>query len=311
MSELDAIAVGETLMDVVVSPSETIERPGGSPMNVAIGLARLGLRTGLLTSIGTDERGTRLRNHVEHDRVVLLEGSVTDGPSSTSVARLDETGAASYDFAINWDIGHDVTLPPATAVHAGSIGSYLEPGAAEVAALLARHHGTAVTSYDPNVRPSLIPPAHAERVRARIEDCAALSAIVKLSDEDAEWLYPGATPAEVLNRFVRAGAVLAIMTRGASGATLATTRITVELPAAPVVVVDTIGAGDSYMTAVLAQLIALDADARGRLIGGDESVFDEPLLRQIGGFAARCAGITVSRAGANPPRRDDLLVREP
>jgi fructokinase len=310
MSEFDAIAVGETLMDVVVSSHGTVERPGGSPMNVAIGLARLGLHTGLLTSIGTDQRGERLRSHIERDDVVLLDGSVNDGPSSTSAATLDDSGAASYEFAINWDIGRDVSLPPATAIHAGSIGSYLEPGASEVAAILERHRGTAVTSYDPNVRPSLIPGTKVERVRARIEECAALSAIVKLSDEDAEWLYPGATTAEVLTRFVRAGTVLAIMTRGASGATLATTRFTVELPSAPVVVVDTIGAGDSYMAAVLSQLIVLDSDTRGRLIGGDESVFDEALLRQIGGFAARCAGITVSRAGANPPRRVDLLAQQ-
>ncbi len=292
----EVVVVGETLMDVVHSSTGTAERPGGSPMNVAIGLARLGHRVGLLTSIGDDARGAVLRAHVERDGVELLEGSVIAAPSSTSAATLAADGSASYEFSIRWDLATAPTPAPAAILHTGSIASFLEPGASRVTELLRTAAGRALVSLDPNIRPSLIAAEARDTVLTRLAASIALATVVKLSDEDAEWLYPGASADDVLDRLLAAGPTLAIMTRGGTDSLLSTRADRVRCLSDTVEVVDTIGAGDSYMAAVLSQLLEWD--------------ILEPLpadrLTQIGAFASRCAGITVSRAGANPPTRDEV-----
>ena len=142
----------------------TAEHVGGSPANVALGLARLGHDTHLATLVGTDERGVRCREHVEAGGVRLLPGSTSpDHPTSTAVATLDDSGAATYVFDLHWNLP-PVALPTGTVhVHIGSIGTTLRPGEAEVTEAVRRARPTATISYDPNARPTIMGDADAVR----------------------------------------------------------------------------------------------------------------------------------------------------
>ncbi|GAA2226800.1 carbohydrate kinase [Herbiconiux moechotypicola] len=299
------LAIGEALVDVVVPDvpgAEPIEHPGGSPMNIAFGCARLGVPSTLLTAVGADARGRRIVDRLSAAGVTIADGSVRDEPTSTATAHLRADGSAEYEFDLRWSLPTETPELP-ELVHVGSIAAFLEPGAGQLVALLTAAAPLAdapVVTFDPNIRPSIVPP-HAETL-ARFEQLAALSTVVKLSDEDADWLYPGQTPDEQLARILRLGPALAVMTRGGEGALLrAATGAACSAAGRPVDVVDTIGAGDSFMSALIARLAALLDGGTPAAALRDGSAFEVEALEALGGFAARCASVTVSRAGANPP----------
>lgn len=290
--------IGESLVDVVITPAGTQEIPGGSPMNVAVGLARLEASVAFATSIGTDARGDLLVDHLRRSGVELLAGSIIDGPTSTSTALVDAAGSANYEFAIDWSLRAFAELPHSAIIHTGSIATYLTPGADDVEGFLLDARDRAVITFDPNIRPSLID-SHS-RTLDRVEKVAGLSTVVKLSDEDAEWLYPERPIDWVLAHLLGLGAQLAILTRGADGSALQSATEQVAVPSARVVVADTIGAGDSFMSGIIYSL--------DRLIAAGPIDFSAGVMRNIGEFSARCAGITVTRFGADPPTRADLLL---
>ncbi|TFD55558.1 carbohydrate kinase [Cryobacterium frigoriphilum] len=306
----ELIVVGEALVDVVTTATGSVDYPGGSPMNVAIGLARLEHPVQLVTRIGSDLRGAALQRHIEQSGVALFPGSLRDEATSTATALLDSAGVASYDFNIHWSLDFVEHLPTTPLLHLGSIAAFLEPGATDARRLLseaARSSGGAgtIVTFDPNIRPSLLD-SHADAV-ATVEDLAALSTVVKLSDEDARWLYPTLTVDAVLDHLLTFGPALVIATLGGDGALLATAageRVAVNGVA--VEVADTIGAGDSFMSGVIHHLARLleTGTAPGALRDG--SVFTRAELLRAGSFAVRCAGITVSRTGANPPTLAEL-----
>ncbi|MEA9984665.1 MULTISPECIES: carbohydrate kinase family protein [Subtercola] len=298
------VVVGEALTDIVQRQHEVTEHPGGSPMNVAIGLARLGDEVELVTRIGSDERGAALTSHIEESGVTFFPGSIVDEATSTGTAVLDETGAARYEFDIRWSLDFVDQLSPAALVHTGSIAAYLSPGAADVLRLLTATPASTIVTFDPNVRPSLLGTPDTERRTA--ENLMAVSNVVKLSDEDAEWLYPGVPQSEVLDHIRTFGPALAIMTRGASGALLSSSRANITVPGRTVVVADTIGAGDSFMSAVIHVLLRMLADGTTPESICDGSAFTLAALTDIGAFAVECAAVTVSRAGANPPHLTDV-----
>lgn len=300
------LVLGEALVDVVHEADGTQrEHPGGSPTNVAVGLARLGHAVELATRIGQDERGREITDLLDSEGIALVEGSQVAAPTSVAEATLDATGAASYHFDIHWDLPGQVDTGDVAHVHTGSIAAVLEPGGAKVLDLVRATRDHATVSYDPNARPSLMgDPATA---RERVEALIALSDVVKASDEDIAWLYPGAALPEVLRRWGTLGAVVTVVTRAHEGAVvgLSTTGQLVSVGATMVDVVDTVGAGDSFMSGLLSGL--LDAD----LLGGPEArerlraaaLTDiEPAVHR----ALTCAAVTVSRAGANPPGRHEL-----
>ncbi len=291
--------IGESLVDVVVTPYSRREFPGGSPMNVAVGLGRLGSSVAIATSIGTDERGVRLRDHLLGSGVELVPGSVVDGSTSTSTAHIDSSGAARYEFDIEWSLAAVHQMPSSPIVHTGSIASFLSPGADDVEGYMVDARSRAVTTFDPNIRASLIDSR--QRTIDRVEAVAAASCVVKMSDEDSDWLYPGRPFDWVLSHLLELGSTLVILTKGESGSELGTASTRVRLPSKRVIVADTIGAGDSYMSGVihsLDQLLLSPAD-RDSIIGG--TTFTETVLTDFGTFAASCAGLTVSRFGADPP----------
>jgi fructokinase len=180
----------------------------------------------------------------------------------------------------------------------------LEPGATTVAETVRALRSTATISYDPNVRPKLM--GGRDVARTRIEALVELSDVVKVSSEDLEWLFPGTTPADVARRWLRLGPAMVVVTLGEGGAYAAGPRAAVEIAASPTEVVDTIGAGDSFMAGLLAALC--DRDLLGREHAEELRALDAWELCEVLQFAAACAAVTVSRPGADPPRRDALGI---
>ena len=293
---MGVLVIGESLMDVVISADGEARYPGGSPMNVAVGLARLEVATSLLTRLGHDPDGSVIRGHLTGAGVELLPGSLSAARTSSAVATIASDGAASYRFDIDWSLGDTGEVPAFGWVHVGSISTFLSPGAETVERKLGSLPARSIVSYDPNIRPALLhDPVDA---RDRFERICRLADVVKLSDEDAAWLYPDHP--DVCAYVLSLGPRVVAMTRGAGGAEIRTQRDVVSTPAGPVRVADTIGAGDSFMAALVQQLLGVDLD-----------VLTGPELKHIGAFATRAAGVTCGRVGADPPTLRELLLLQP
>jgi fructokinase len=294
--QLDVLVIGEALVDIVNTREGSISYPGGSPANVAYGLGRLGVAAGLLTAIGDDDHGTSVATHLHSAGVQLLPGSRSLKRTATATATLATDGSASYEFDILWDLAPVAPAMIPKILHTGSIATFLAPGAATVRSLLEQSHDSCLVTYDPNIRPALLG-SHAEALQI-FEDLIPLTDVIKLSDEDAHWLYPAFSLDDVASRLLKQGARLAVITRGAEGALLSTPGTHLNIPSAKTNVADTIGAGDSYMAALIFELLA-----RG------EKAFAPAALEIIGRTAALAAAITVSRPGANPPTSAELQTR--
>ncbi|GAB7190259.1 carbohydrate kinase [Kineococcus sp. NUM-3379] len=303
-ARLRAVVVGEALVDVVHGAGGGVsEHVGGSPLNVAYGLARLGADALLVTRLGDDAHGAAVREHLAGAGVRLSPGAVDALPTSVALARLDAEGRAAYEFDVRWELA-PVELPAdAHVLHTGSIATALEPGAAAVRDLLGAARGRVTVSYDPNVRPAFLPAP--ERARTQVEEIVALADVVKASDEDLAWLAPGEDVVEVARAWVALGPSLVVVTRGGDGAVAVTASgEVVTEPAPATAVVDTVGAGDAFSSGLLDGLALeglLGADAAGRLreLGG-------PALRRVLARAVRSASSTCTRAGAVPPTREQL-----
>ncbi|ASK65109.1 carbohydrate kinase [Brachybacterium avium] len=297
------LIVGEALTDIVVDvDGARREHPGGSPMNVAVALSRLGHDTHLLTRIGDDARGAAIREHLEASGVRLTSGSSVTAPTSTALARLDANGAATYEFDLVWD-PQPVDLPgQVQAVHASSIGAVLEPGARTVRDILRRYRESATISYDPNARPTLM--GDPESVRTEIEATIALSDVVKASDEDVAWLYGTEDVEGVVDSWRELGPALTVLTRGDEGAVGFSTSGRVQVSPVVVDAVDTVGAGDTFSAGIL------DALAAKELLGAENrtalAVLPNDEIADVLQRAVALAAITVSRAGANPPWSHEL-----
>ncbi|KQX40768.1 carbohydrate kinase [Streptomyces anulatus] len=298
----ELLVVGECVADIVRLPDQAARvHPGGSPANVAYGLARLGHRAVLLTQLGPDGNGRLIREHLASGGVdVRTDGSTAPTPSAA--VTLDGSGQAGYAFDVSWTLAPVAVEPAPVHVHTGSIGAVVEPGSTTVLDIVRAARATATVSYDPNVRPALMGD-HAAAVR-RVEECVGLSDLVKASDEDLEWLYPGEDPERVAARWLGRGPAVVLVTRGGAGAlaVLPGGPITVQAP--EVDVVDTVGAGDAFMSGTLHALAAhglLGPGARDRLHAVDRGTVTDVLRH-----AVASAAVTVSRAGANPPGADEL-----
>ena len=300
------LVLGEALVDIVAEPSgERTEYVGGSPANVAMGLARLGHDVDFAGWLGRDERGERIAGHLSEHGVRVLPESFGDDPTSTALATLDESGAASYDFDLHWNLP-TIALPEGTGhVHTGSIATVLLPGAASVTATLEAVRSQGTVSYDPNIRPSIM--GDLDPVRVRVEELVALSDVVKASEDDLELLYAGQSPEQVMARWVGLGARVAVVTLGADGVAYrgsgddrvgrAGTRAEH--------VVDTVGAGDSFMAGLVSGLVVAgllgDPGARDRL---GRATLEEVRPAIERGLAT--SAVTVGRAGAYAPALDEL-----
>ncbi|HEY3527786.1 MAG TPA: carbohydrate kinase [Nocardioides sp.] len=293
------LVVGESLIDIVQRPDgSTVEHAGGSAANVAVALARLGRPVQFLTAYGDDERGAVLARHLNQSAVGLVGDPHTLERTATARASIAADGSAAYAFDIEWRLGEVPELYP-VVVHACSIGAVLEPGAGEVRRLLEDLRPRATVSYDVNARPA-VTGGGPDVVRA-IEDVAALADLVKASDEDLAVLYPGEPVEQTGDRLLGLGPSAVVVTRGRQGAVWIGDGQRVDVPAVETDVADTIAAGDTFAAGILDALWDVDA-LGGRLTGlGRDDI--EYVLRH----AATAAAITVSRPGADPPYRHELL----
>ncbi|SFL13537.1 carbohydrate kinase family protein [Geodermatophilus ruber] len=304
------VVVGEALVDLVGQRGgrTLVAHPGGSPANVALGLARLGDPVTLMTRLGRDAFGDMVTEHLQTSGVRIAGGPAEGTSTSLAVATL-AAGIASYDFRIDWDIGALEPLPIETrALHTGSLATALPPGNAHVEDLMEREQrrGRVTISYDPNVRPALL--GTPEQARPGIERLVALSDVVKVSDEDLRWLYPDREDEDVAREWLGRGPVLVVVTRGGKGVHAVTDDLELRRPATPVDLVDTVGAGDSFTSGLL------DGLRRADLIGGARrdalAAIDESTLISILDEASLVAAITCSRPGANPPTRAELEAEQ-
>jgi fructokinase len=312
----DVVAVaGEVITDMVPAGGPGMFRaaPGGSPANVAVGLARLEVPVRLLARLSDDVLGRRLRRHLADNAVDLSHAVVAAEPSSLAIVVLADDGSAEYDFRVDgtadWQWTDDElgsALDDVAALHVGSLGLTTPPGGEVLRRLAVRARATATVTFDPNVRHLLM--GSPEATMRIVDEVLAVADVVKASDEDIAWLAPDRTIVEVAADWVSRGPALVVITRGGDGAyAVGTAAGAVDRPGMAVDVVDTVGAGDSFMGALIAGLHRrglLGAGARETLrslAGADvEALVDE---------AIEVSAITCSRQGADPPTADEIRER--
>lgn len=305
--------IGEALVDLVPdgTTGEYHAKPGGSPFNVAVGLARLENRTSLMARFSEDEHGRLLRSTAAAEEIEVRGAPSAAEPATVAIASVDDAGQMTYEFEMEgtadwqWTAAELGELNGDAAVfHFGSISSWTPPGAARIADLVRelRARGGVLISYDPNVRPAAI----GDRARGveLVEESVRAAHVVKASREDVEWLYGNVPVDDVAARWSRLGAKLVVVTDGADGATAyRSARAPLRRPGRRVSVVDTIGAGDAFTSGLLTGFVR-----RGLHTARLEGVSDGSLADIIDD-AVLVAAITCGRAGADPPRLDEVPDR--
>lgn len=299
---------GEALWDLFAVEGEGLSfdaRPGGSPFNVAVGLARLGVDAALLGGVSTDPLGARLKARLAAEGVDLGLLIESRRPTTLSLVEIAPDGSPRYAFygegaadrAV--EIADLPDLGEAWGLHLGSLAMVAEPVGASLVALARREAGRRLVTFDPNVRLNVEPDA--ARWAGRIAEVLPMADLVKTSAEDVALLHPGADPAAVVASWLDRGVALAVLTRGGEGAEAFGAFGRVSVPAVPVAAADTVGAGDSFMAALVAWLFERGAAARPAL----EALRSSDAQAMLD-FASVAAAITCGRRGADPPRRGEL-----
>jgi fructokinase len=303
--------IGEALVDLVPDgrAGRHRESPGGSPFNVAVGLARLRNRTSLMARFADDRFGRLLRNAAAEEGVDLSAAPSAPERATVATASIDGAGQVTYSFDMSgtadwqWTAAELRALSPATQVlHFGSIAAWTPPGAEHIAALARElgSTGTVLISYDPNIRPAVI--GSRERAVGLVERNVRLADVVKASREDIAWLYPEDQIDQVAARWSRLGPALVVVTDGADGArAYRRAGPPVRRPGRPVDVIDTIGAGDAFTAGLLTGVVRRRLYRNGRLGG-----ISDGTLADILDEAILVSAITCERAGADPPRLGEL-----
>jgi fructokinase len=306
---------GEALVDFVPAGEPGVFRaaPGGSPANVAVGLARLGVPARLLARIADDLLGHRLRAHLDANGVDLTFVVRAAEPTSLAIVAVGPDGVVEYDFRVegtaDWQ-WRDHELDGAldgqvAALHAGSLALTMAPGADVLQRLLATARQAMTVSYDPNCRPLLMGSPGA--VLGRVETLVGLADVVKASADDLAWLLPDRPPEQVAEAWLAKGPSLVVITLGPAGLVAASRQAGVlRRPGRAVEVVDTVGAGDTCMAALLAGL------HRRGLLGADRrpalQTLDAATLTALADEAVLAAAITCTRPGADPPTAAELAA---
>jgi len=289
---------GEVLIDVL----STGPVVGGGPANTAKALARLGHAVDFVGGISTDAYGQMASKELSRDGVGVGLALESDKPTCTATVQLDQTGSATYTFVIDGTATFDFSpswlpdperLKP-SILHIGTLATVVEPGAAALFDWAVKCAEFAPIVFDPNVRPSFL--GDREKYCRAVEKWVGISSVVKLSDEDIAWLYPDQSLDEVAHRWLAGEASLVVVTRGAKGIIGYTHGAQEEVEGAKVVVVDTVGAGDTVGA------IIVEAVVQHSVAGVVGQILVDTLHK-----AAVAAGITVSRAGAQPPRIHELV----
>ena len=288
---------GEVLIDIL--PTGPVV--GGGPANTAKALARLGHDVHFIDGISSDAYGQAARAELLRDGVNLDLALASDKPTCTATVTLDAAGGASYEFLLDgtatFDF-HSSWLPDPyrfqpQVLHIGTLVTVIEPGASALYDWAMQVAEFAPIVFDPNIRPSVQPDR--DLYEAAVEKWAALSAVIKVSDDDLAWLFPEVSIDDVANRWINDGVFLVVVTRGANGIVGFTEDGRVEVPGVKVDVVDTVGAGDTVGAIVVEAMIE-----HGLIeLRGDR-------LQEVLSRAAHAAAITCSRQGAQPPYKHEL-----
>lgn len=304
------LCCGEALIDML--PFQTpdgqagfVPHAGGAVFNTAIALGRLGRSTGYFGALSTDLFGAQLRHSLAQAGVDARLCPRVDRPTTLAFVQL-VAGQARYAFYDENTAGRLLAvadLPPLPAeistLFFGGISLVVEPCAKSYETLMQQAQGTRVIMMDPNIRPGFVRDERA--YRARLMRMLAGADIIKLSDEDMRWLYPGHTEQAVVAALRAAGTAVVLITKGADGASAHGPNGQLDLPALAVPVVDTVGAGDSFNAGFLASL-----DEQGFLGRAMLRQLPAPAMAQALHQAIRVAALTVSKAGANPPSLAEL-----
>jgi fructokinase len=279
---------------------------GGSCLNIAVGMARLGAPTGFVGGISTDLFGRMIADHASASQVDLRYATRSEHQTTLAFVRTvgGEPQYAFYDEATasrNWIYRRGaIPFDEIEAIHVGSTTLADEQGAVQALAMVEDASGSVTISFDPNCRPNLV--KHRDRYVDRMNAFAAIADIVRMSDVDFEFLYGGSDYAGRAKSIIEAGASLVVVTRGIKGARAWHKQAgTVEVQAPTVEVVDTIGAGDSFQAALLFALRAI-----GRIGTQALARINSEELGRVLSFASSCAAFTCGRAGADPPRHSDV-----
>ena len=293
---------GEVLIDLIPGADGVrIGHVGGGPANTAKALARLGRDVQFIAGISTDVDGVAARKELLEDEVKLDLALTSDKPTCLAIVSLDSNGSASYEFKIagtaTFDFSLDWLPDPArykpNVLHIGTLATVIQPGADVLYDWALRVAEFAPIVFDPNIRPAVL--ADRDLYEAAVEKWAAISSVIKVSDDDLAWLYPGQNYADVAARWINDGAALVVVTRGAQGIIGFTSEGPVEVEGAKITVADTVGAGDTVGAIIVEAMIEKGILA----LNGD-------VLRATLHRAAVAAGITCSRKGAQPPYKHEL-----
>jgi len=306
---MKALVCGEALIDLVKQPDGSwIAHNGGGPLNTAKALAKLDKKVEFLGRIATDPFGEQLRGDLASSSVATKQVVAAAEPTSLAVVELENDGRATYSFYLKntsnfcW---RDTELPADIAefdlLHIGTLALVIEPGREVLFDWLARNHQSALVMLDLNIRPSVI--SNPDEYRKLVEPWLEFGDILKVSDEDLNFLYPEKTWSEVVAiYFAQTNLSLIAVTLGSEGAVLLTRNTKVQLPTPLVKVVDTVGAGDTFSAGLLAKL-----DSIGRLAKSHLSQLDEGALEAILKFAIAAAALNCTKAGAAPPTEAEVL----
>ena len=293
---------GEVLIDLIPGADGVrVPHVGGGPANTAKALARLGHDVQFIDGISSDQYGVMSLKELLDDEVKLDLALKSDKPTCTAEVTLAADGSGSYVFTIDgtatFDFSHSWLPDPSRykpqVLHIGTLVTVIEPGADVLYDWAIRVAEFAPIVYDPNIRPSVM--GDRDRYQASVENWAAISSVIKVSDDDVEWLYPGESVESVAQRWISDGAALVVITRGINGLLGVTAGGSVEVPGVKIEVADTVGAGDTVGAIIVEAMIE-----KGILNLTDE-VLKATLHR-----AAVAAGITCSRKGAQPPYKHEL-----
>lgn len=308
------LSCGDCLFDLFAMPQEDVAtvglsgRVGGSPLNVALGLSRLGHHSAYFTKMSGDLFGERIRGFMERERIDQRFLIPTERNTTLAMVSLGPDGSASYAFYIEGTADRSIEpeeVPSALpadveAIHVASYSTVTEPTATALARLLRQEAPNRFISYDPNIRASIEPDL--DVWRQKVAELVPLAAMVKASEEDIAQLYPGRAVDSVVAEWVAAGAEIAVVTLGEQGAIAATTSgVSARVAGRSVAVVDTVGAGDTFQAALLAGLKERLSLSRPAIAG-----FSQDDVEALLGFAVEAAAVTCTRKGADLPRRSDL-----
>ena len=311
------LVCGEALFDIFVDGTVSADETrvpfdgvaGGSPFNVAIGLTRMGQNSGLLTGVSQDFLGQRLMSILERENVNTDFIISKDAPTTLSFIQKDDQGVPDYAFYGTGGADRSVVtadLPEKydiTGIHVGSYSIVTPPTSDTLLSLIEKHSGQCLISLDPNVRLGV--ESDKQKWIDRVDSIAQHANLLKISDEDFDHLYPDTPVEDKVKQWLSYGVGLVAFTKGGDGAQLWSHAGSASVSAPKISVADTVGAGDTFQTALIDQLI----DLRNEHTDWETELTDSK-LNAIGTYAATAAAITCSRQGADLPTKDEVLAAQ-